>query len=206
VLSPERCDTSTEPACDRRSLARPAHIPLLTPPTTLHPAQIPQEVAGSSRRDPAIPQRQCRKALLSPGNPRPLPLNPEPPRPACHAGGRGFESRRSSKLPAKPHLLLSALAQTTAGFDPFRSHPAREPPHAADQSRRFPQPWFRPLGRRSMLTTGIEKRLCRSLSRKGNGLASVGEPVAASISRVCSSTRVRARPPSRPRRPRRPRV
>jgi hypothetical protein len=36
---------------------------------------------------------------------------------ACHAGGRGFESRRSRlKHPANRHLLLPDSAQTTAGF------------------------------------------------------------------------------------------
>jgi hypothetical protein len=35
---------------------------------------------------------------------------------ACHAGGRGFESRRSRrKHPAYRHLLLPVLAQSTAG-------------------------------------------------------------------------------------------
>jgi hypothetical protein len=39
------------------------------------------------------------------------------PASACHAGGRGFESRRSRKKhPANRHLSLPALAQSTAGF------------------------------------------------------------------------------------------
>src|SRR5207245_4548586 len=43
--------------------------------------------------------------------------------PACHAGGRGFESRRSRKKPANQHLLSSSSTQATAGF----SHPAHIP-------------------------------------------------------------------------------
>jgi hypothetical protein len=54
---------------------------------------------------------------------------------ACHAGGRGFESRRSRrKHPANRDLLLSVLAQTIAGFPPAsRTDSAREisrEPHA----------------------------------------------------------------------------
>ena len=75
---------------------------------TPHPALIPREAAGSSRRHPLIPAclRPERPALA--GNPRLFRASPDVPRPACHAGGRGFESRRSRKIPANQHLLLSA--------------------------------------------------------------------------------------------------
>ncbi len=43
---------------------------------------------------------------------------------ACHAGGRGFESRRSRKVPANRQLLLPARARTTAGLP---IHPALIP-------------------------------------------------------------------------------
>jgi len=86
---------------------------------TPHPALIPQEAAASSRRWPAIPATPRAEHPASDGNPRLSPLRPQAPRPACHAGGRGFESRRSRrKHPAKLSLLLSVLAQTTAGFPP----------------------------------------------------------------------------------------
>jgi hypothetical protein len=103
--------------------------------TTLHPAFIPPEVAGSFRRRPVIPASQVAKNPAHGGNPRPLPISPEPPRPACHAGGRGFESRRSRKVPANRHLFLSPLAQTSVGFFSCRAHPA---PEIAGQSRLQP--------------------------------------------------------------------
>jgi hypothetical protein len=65
---------------------------LLSSKTTTHPALIPQEVAGSSRPYPAIPATPVSKDPAHGGNPRLSPLNPQAPRPACHAGGRGFES------------------------------------------------------------------------------------------------------------------
>jgi hypothetical protein len=60
-----------------------------------HPALIPREAAGTSRRRPVIPARQVAKSAAHDGNPGLLPGSPGTPRPACHAGGRGFESRRS---------------------------------------------------------------------------------------------------------------
>jgi len=74
-----------------------------------HPAQIPivsqrdngasrAHPAGSRRRLPQAPAKPARRRFESParpGNPRRSPPKPARPRPACHAGGRGFESRRS---------------------------------------------------------------------------------------------------------------
>jgi hypothetical protein len=67
----------------------------LSDKTTTHPAPIPQEVAGSSRPYPTIPATRVSKDPAHGGNPRTSPPRPEAVRPACHAGGRGFESRRS---------------------------------------------------------------------------------------------------------------
>jgi hypothetical protein len=64
---------------------------------TAHPALIPQEAPGSSRTHPRIPAARGSERPAHGGNPRLSPLSAQPPRPACHAGGRGFESRRSRK-------------------------------------------------------------------------------------------------------------
>jgi hypothetical protein len=52
-----------------------------------HPARGPR----NSRPAPRIPAARLESPAHGP-NPRPCPLSPEAPRPACHAGGRGFES------------------------------------------------------------------------------------------------------------------
>ncbi len=102
---------------------------------TPHPALIPQGIARSSRRYPAIPARPRARRPAHAANPRISPLRPEAPRPACHAGGRGFESRRSRKVAANRFLWLSGQVQATAGFVPSRTHPARK---IAGQSRLEP--------------------------------------------------------------------
>src|SRR5207244_4034898 len=60
-----------------------------------YPAPLPQEIAGSSRLLWGIPATAGSECPAHGRNPRLPPLNPQAPRPACHAGGRGFESRRS---------------------------------------------------------------------------------------------------------------
>ncbi len=82
-----------------------------------YPAQIPHEVVGSPRRCPPIAGRRREKSPAIAANPRVAPVSPGRPYPACHAGGRGFESRRSRrKCPANRQLSLPTLAQSTAGF------------------------------------------------------------------------------------------
>ena len=99
--------------------------------TTVVPAHIPRDVAGSSRRCPGIPASQVAKSPVYPGNPRSLPLSAEPPRPACHAGGRGFESRRSRKKPANPRICcLFRRKRPPASFHPAyipHGNPRRKP-------------------------------------------------------------------------------
>jgi hypothetical protein len=107
----------------------------LTTETTLHPAHIPHELGGSSRRCPEIPATQGAECPCLAGNPRLFPPRPEVPRPACHAGGRGFESRRSRKVPANRHLSRRVWTQTTAGFVSSRAPPA---PEIAARSRPKP--------------------------------------------------------------------
>jgi len=84
------------PDADARTDADPArNLDTFTIEATTHPALIPQEAAGSSRWRPRIPATARSKEPALAGNPRLSPLSPQAPRPACHAGGRGFESRRS---------------------------------------------------------------------------------------------------------------
>ncbi len=74
---------------------RPARVPMVTTRATMHPALIPHEVPAGSRQRPAIPAKLEAKRPALAGNPRLSPPSPAAPRPVCHAGGRGFESRRS---------------------------------------------------------------------------------------------------------------
>jgi hypothetical protein len=115
------------------------YIPASPTQTTFHPAHLPRQVGGSSCRGAVIPASQVARRSAHTGNRRPFPLSPELPRPACHAGGRGFESRRSRKFPANQHLLLPVQARTAAGLHPSRAHPARKSPHEPGRSRESPQ-------------------------------------------------------------------
>ena len=119
--------------------------------TTLHPAQIPHEGVGSSRPHPLIPATPRSQSPAHAGNPRQSPLNQQAPRPACHAGGRGFESRRSRKSTCKSASFVAARPPAFLAFrvDPAREsagNPRREPVVAANPRKRTTGP----AGRRSV--------------------------------------------------------
>jgi hypothetical protein len=134
-----------------------------------HPAHIPREGAGNSRPRPVIPASPRTESPALARNPRLLPLSPELPRPACHAGGRGFESRRSRKVLQIGHFCcLSRRKRPPASTDPAhiphgnpRSNPAR-----AGNSR---NPWAGQIGRRSLRGRVRNRRVCRYFVPPGNG-------------------------------------
>ena len=107
-----------------------AHLPTFPTKPTPHPAQIPQEVAGGSRLRPVIPARPQAKRPAREGNPRLLPLSPKTPRPACLAGGRGFESRRSCKniLPIGIFCCRAWRKRPPASFIPRSSGTGKSRP------------------------------------------------------------------------------
>ena len=71
------------------------HLIVCALQTTTHPALILCEAPRDARRHRRIPATQESESPANDRNPRLIPPSPQAPRPACHAGGRGFESRRS---------------------------------------------------------------------------------------------------------------
>jgi hypothetical protein len=86
--------------------------------TTPHPALIPHDVAGSSRPRPPTPATPESEKPGHSGNPRQSPLSPQAPRPACHAGGRGFE-------PVAPVSRLPCIRGTYQRASDLESGPGR---------------------------------------------------------------------------------
>jgi len=68
--------------------------------------------ARGRRKLPPPPGNAHKREVEDPAlaaNPRLFPLSPYVPCPACHAGGRGFESRLSRKDPCKAASFVAYL-------------------------------------------------------------------------------------------------
>ena len=78
-MTPNRPRFDPGPSADRSAGVRAICLrPLLTATTTRHPADIPQEDAGSSRPPPPIPASPRLERPALPGDPRLSPPSPEP--------------------------------------------------------------------------------------------------------------------------------
>ena len=84
--------------------------------TTEHPAQIPREASASPRPRPVIAATPRSEGPGHAANPRSVPTNPGRARPARHAGGRGFESRRSPRK--SPCKSASCVVRLDGGSPP----------------------------------------------------------------------------------------
>jgi hypothetical protein len=114
----------------------------LSAKTKPHAAHVPQEVAGSSRRSPAIPAR------LWPKSPA-LVVIPAYPRSARKGHDRLSRRRSRVRVPSLPlkYLQIGAFVVRIGAIDrrllriPHRSRRpmGRESPHQADSSRASPQ-------------------------------------------------------------------
>jgi hypothetical protein len=84
----------SRPTADRWGLLGPLRVPRGLPQSPPESRDL-EGVAGTPPPYPAIPATAGSERPALVGNPRRSPLIPEAARPACHAGGHGFESRRS---------------------------------------------------------------------------------------------------------------
>jgi hypothetical protein len=124
---------------DRRPAAKTPAMPAQIPHRSLsrqrlHPALIPQEVAGTSRAARESPERRGKKPCSRPQSPPP-PGDPGTTKTGLSLRRSRVRARRSRrKHPANRGLSSSVLAWTTAGFPPAsRTDSAREisrEPHA----------------------------------------------------------------------------
>ena len=134
----------------RRQRRNPARHPAaFAMEATSYPALIPHEGAGTSRPYPLIAATRRAECPARAANPRLSPLNPEASCPACHAGGRGFESRRSRPSSAKALQINMFCCLQSRGRPPVsissraQGHGNRrgKPAVAADSAPGLPVYW-----------------------------------------------------------------
>ena len=111
----------------------------------LHHTSATQAVPGGSRREPVTAGAPHQEVPAPTGNRGSQPAVPVESVPACHAGGRGFESRRSRKSTCKSASFVAARppAFLASRVDPAREaagNPRREPVVAANPRKRTTGP------------------------------------------------------------------
>jgi hypothetical protein len=99
---------------------------------------------GPSSVTRGTPGLRLRRSIYRLPHPQSRPTGAQASRPpVCHAGGRGFESRRSRKKPANRHIVLSV--QTPDLRRLHRLFSRREPKRAKRAETQWRYPGFKPI-------------------------------------------------------------